>query len=100
MTPDIFFDPHPGGVITPENILDPDPGGVITPEIFFGPDPGGVSRGHDPGGVKPGLTPFDPDPGKTLIRANKNTIEKSLVPKCSPFICFLQGLPGVGVNRG
>ena len=39
----------------------------MTPEIFFEPDPGGDNRCHYPDGVKPGSTPFGPDPRRTLI---------------------------------
>ena len=31
MTPDNFFDPDPGGVMTPIIMIDPDPGGVLAP---------------------------------------------------------------------
>ena len=31
--------------MTPDNFFDPDPGGVMTPIIMIEPDPGGVNGG-------------------------------------------------------
>ena len=39
MTPENFFNPDPGGVLTPARNFDPDP------ENFFDLDPGGVIPG-------------------------------------------------------